>query len=226
MLKQISPLLQVSDLKVSVSFYGEKLGFRTGSTEGGFSIVRRDDCAIFLAQKTKDTDVTNKAARAGDEEWCNYDAHIHCEPGTLDALYREFKAKGVKMPEYYRDGPVARPYGMRDFSVIDPDGYDLVFGESPAGAKDGPEDNEGNDIEAIRKLAPFRTFACECGAMVRVHALTIYAKCQKCRSEYKTRAFGGIGSEIQDVIDAVLEWAGISREEVERRHEAKRAKEP
>jgi predicted lactoylglutathione lyase len=66
MFKHISPLLQVSDLKVSVAFYGEKLGFETGSMEGRFSIVRRDDCSIFLAQKTKDADVTNKAARAND----------------------------------------------------------------------------------------------------------------------------------------------------------------
>jgi hypothetical protein len=31
------------------------------------------------------------------------------------------------MPEGFEAGPVARPYGVRDFSVID--GYDIVFGE-------------------------------------------------------------------------------------------------
>jgi hypothetical protein len=129
MLKQISPLLQVRDLAASVAFYGEKLGFQTGSTEGGFSAIRRDDCVIYLARKTKDTDVTNKAARAVDDGWCNYDLHIHCQPGTLDALYQEFRAKGVPMPDGFADGPVTRSYGIRDFSVIDPDGYDIVFGE-------------------------------------------------------------------------------------------------
>jgi catechol 2,3-dioxygenase-like lactoylglutathione lyase family enzyme len=129
MLKQISPLLQVSDLEASVSFYGEKLGFQTGSTEDGFCMIRRDDCLIFLAQKTKDVDLTNKAARAVDDGWCNYDLHIHCQPGTLDALYEEFRKKEVNMPDCYQNGPVTRSYGVRDFSVIDPDGYDLVFGE-------------------------------------------------------------------------------------------------
>jgi hypothetical protein len=130
MLKQISPLIQVSDLKATVFFYGEKLGFQTGSTEGGFSIVRRDDCTILLAQKTKFVDVTNKAARAApDDDWCNFDFHIHCQPGTLDALYDEFRAKGVRMPDCYKNGPVTRAYGIRDFSVIDPDGYDIAFGE-------------------------------------------------------------------------------------------------
>jgi catechol 2,3-dioxygenase-like lactoylglutathione lyase family enzyme len=123
-------LLQVRDLKASVAFYGQKLGFRTGSLDGGFSVIRRDDCTIFLAQKTKDIDVTNKAARAvPDDGWCNYDVHIYCQTGTLDALYREFKAKGVTMHGSFDNGPVTRSYGVRDFSLSDLDGYDLVFGE-------------------------------------------------------------------------------------------------
>ena len=132
MLKQISPLLQVRDLEASVLFYGQKLGFKTGSMDGGFSAIRRDDCLIYLGQKTKDIDVTNKAARATDDGWCNYDLHIHCQPGTLDALFEEFRTKGVKMPDCFKNGPITRSYGIRDFSVIDPDGYDLVFGEECA----------------------------------------------------------------------------------------------
>jgi hypothetical protein len=129
MLRQISPLLQVRDLAASVAFYGQKLGFQTGSTEGGFAAIRCDDCIIYLAQKTKDADVTNRAARAADDGWCSYDLHIHCEPGTLDALYQEFRDKGIPMPRGFEHGPVIRPYGIRDFSVFDPDGYDIVFGE-------------------------------------------------------------------------------------------------
>lgn len=128
MLKQISPLLQVRDLEASVAFYGQKLGFQTGSIEGGFSVIRRDECIIYLAQKTKDVDVTNKAARAVNDGWCNYDLHIHCQPGTLDGLYAEFRAIGMQMSEEFQNGPVTRPYGIRDFSVTDPDGYELVFG--------------------------------------------------------------------------------------------------
>jgi hypothetical protein len=50
----------------------------------------------------------------------------------LDALYEEFRTKGVKMPDCYKNSPVTRSYRIRDFSVIDPDGYDLVFGEECA----------------------------------------------------------------------------------------------
>jgi catechol 2,3-dioxygenase-like lactoylglutathione lyase family enzyme len=128
-LKQTIPLLQVRDLAASVAFYGDKLGFRTGSMDGGFSAIRRDECVIFLAQKTKDVDVTNKSARAVVDGWCNYDLHIDCQTGTLDALLREFRANGVDIPECFANGPLTRSYGLRDFSVIDPDGYDLVFAE-------------------------------------------------------------------------------------------------
>jgi catechol 2,3-dioxygenase-like lactoylglutathione lyase family enzyme len=129
MLRQISPLLQVRDLAKSVSFYRDALGFRAGLAEGGFAQVKRDDCLIFLAQKTKDVDVTNRAARAVNDGWCNYDFHIHCEAGTLDGLYREFRARAVPMHKSFNEGPVTRSYGLRDFSVIDPDGYDIVFAE-------------------------------------------------------------------------------------------------
>ena len=79
-----------------------------------------------------------------------------------------------------------------------------------------------DDIDAIQKLPAFRTFSCQkCGASIRVHALEIYANCPKCGIQHKTRAFGGIGTEVHDVIDAVLEWAGISREEVKQRHAVK-----
>ena len=123
-------MLQVSDLSASVLFYGEKLGFQTGTMEGGFSIVGRDNCTLHLAQKTKAANVTNKAARANpDDDWCNYDLHFCCQPGTLDALFEEFRSKSVRMADCYKNGPVKRSYGIRDFSVIDPDGYDLVFGE-------------------------------------------------------------------------------------------------
>jgi hypothetical protein len=138
MLKQISPLLQVNDLQTSVSFYGQKLGFRTGSIDGGFSVIRRDDCTIYLAQKTKKADVTNKAARAVDDGWCNYDLHIHCQLGTLDALYAEFRAARCHDAGLLQERPGDTSLRIRDFSVIDPDGYDLVFGEEIEDEKPEP----------------------------------------------------------------------------------------
>jgi ribosomal protein L37AE/L43A len=64
-------------------------------------------------------------------------------------------------------------------------------------------------IEEIESLKHFRNICCpECGHQHRVHILQIGLICSKCKKSMKLRGFASIGSEIQDVIDAVLEWIG------------------
>ena len=67
-----------------------------------------------------------------------------------------------------------------------------------------------NDIiDEIKALPHFRDITCaDCDTSFRVHTLEIHANCPKCGATPKCRAFGGIGTEVQDVIDAVLEWMG------------------
>jgi hypothetical protein len=76
-------------------------------------------------------------------------------------------------------------------------------------------------IDEIHRLEHFHTLACsKCQEPVRYHVLQIYAACPKCNAQHKVRSFGGRGTEIQDVIDAVLEWAGDGEnfEAVMKRH--------
>lgn len=81
------------------------------------------------------------------------------------------------------------------------------------------DEETDDDIDAIRKLPRFRSLACNsCGVPMQVHVLQTYERCRACGTEHKCRSFGGIGTEIQDVIDAALDWAGISPEEIIRRH--------
>lgn len=64
-------------------------------------------------------------------------------------------------------------------------------------------------ISEIEQLPHFDCIKCTgCAAEIRVHVLQIYADCPACGRQTKCRSFGGIGTEIQDVIDAVLAWAG------------------
>jgi predicted RNA-binding Zn-ribbon protein involved in translation (DUF1610 family) len=64
-------------------------------------------------------------------------------------------------------------------------------------------------ISEIELLQHFLTFRCkECPAEIRVHALQIYAVCPQCGLQHKCRSFGAIGTELEDVIDAVLAWSG------------------
>ena len=72
---------------------------------------------------------------------------------------------------------------------------------------------KNTDIDEIRSLPHFNEIVCsECGQNFSHHVLEIFAVCPKCKMEYKVRAFGAIGTEVQDVIDTVLEWAGEGKE--------------
>lgn len=128
-INSVSPLLQVTDLSVSRAFYTQNLGFTEDWYDGeGFAILRRDKCSIFLAQKQVNVDLRNVTARRMRDGYANYDLHFNCDTGTIDALWSEYRVAGVSMPADFNNGPVTRAYGIRDFSITDPDGYDLVFG--------------------------------------------------------------------------------------------------
>jgi catechol 2,3-dioxygenase-like lactoylglutathione lyase family enzyme len=126
-LQSISPLLQVSDMKKSVEFYAGKLGFKEKWRDGdGFVILSRDGCDLYLGQNQTKVDLRNATARTESDGFASYDLHFHCAVGAADALWKEFTKVGVNIPE--KDGPITREYGIRDFTVIDPDGYAIVFG--------------------------------------------------------------------------------------------------
>jgi len=52
---------------------------------------------------------------------------LYLNVDDADALYAEAKANGGKFDQQ----PTTQPYGMRDFTIEDPNGYLLIFG-SPA----------------------------------------------------------------------------------------------
>jgi len=129
-LQKISPLLQVTDLDVSLLFYTQELGFKEFyREEGGFVILGRDECEIFLAQKQTTVDLRNITARHKPDGFANYDVFIFCEKGTVDVLWKTFQEAQVPMHTSYDEGPINRSYGIRDFNIFDPDAYDIVFGE-------------------------------------------------------------------------------------------------
>lgn len=132
-LKSISPLLPVKDLKASLLFYTGKLNFREyrriEEGENKFAIIGRDGTEIFLAQKQAQVDLRNVTARAKPDGFADYDLRIHCEVGTLNALWKKCREANVEMSVGFKDGPVAGDNGTREFSIVDPDGYSLVFCE-------------------------------------------------------------------------------------------------
>jgi uncharacterized glyoxalase superfamily protein PhnB len=105
-------VLHVTDMAAALAYYRDKLGFTvTFSWEEPphYVCLCLGDCAIHL---------NSYVPPAGPSHVC-----IFCK--GIDALYAQLNARGVAVAE-----PVAdRPYGMRDFTVIDPDGHRLVFGQ-------------------------------------------------------------------------------------------------
>ena len=63
-------------------------------------------------------------------------------------------------------------------------------------------------LKEIELLERWQHHKCACGTKFKTCTLKIHCVCPSCGIEEKQRAFGSIGTEAQDVIDAVLKWAG------------------
>lgn len=80
-----------------------------------------------------------------------------------------------------------------------------------------------NVIEEIENLPHYREFTCNhCGYKQKAYILTIQVNCENCHTRMKVRGYASIGSEIEDVVDAVLAWIGQNKEyelAMERKHQ-------
>ncbi|MHA4740404.1 VOC family protein [Dyadobacter sp. MSC1_007] len=120
----ISPFFIVADLRESVDFYVEKLGFKVLYIAEGedpyFAMLGRGQVSVML--KSSGQPLPNHTRY----EWAVWDAHIGvAEP---DALFAEFSAKGVNFNQPLQDNTD----NIRGFSVTDPNGYRLFFGRPNA----------------------------------------------------------------------------------------------
>lgn len=103
--------LSVSDVRAAADFYANRLGFVVAFTEGDpptFAGVNLGRVQIFLSKGTP--------APLG----CS----VYFVVGDADALYEFHHAGGVEVAEPPRD----QPYGLRDYTIRDLDGYYLSFG--------------------------------------------------------------------------------------------------
>jgi len=119
----IFPFFIVSNLKASVSFYVDKLGFEikyTGPDDDPFyAIVGRDDISIMLKAIAVDVKpVPNHTLH----EWAAWDAYIYT--ADPDKLFEEYSAAGVK----FRQPLQNNSDNLRGFEVMDADAYVLFFG--------------------------------------------------------------------------------------------------
>jgi catechol 2,3-dioxygenase-like lactoylglutathione lyase family enzyme len=116
--------LVVSDLRHSVDFYVEKLGFSCQidwSVNPTFAIAQHDGAAIALKLGER-AGAPNRTLTPGIDM---FDAYIWVR--DLPALEAELKDRDAVIAE----GPVERVYGCTEIAVHDPDGFRIVFGFCP-----------------------------------------------------------------------------------------------
>lgn len=110
----ISPFLGTDDLPATLAFYQEKLGFDLAWEWGSpleVAAVCRDQVEITFTCRSD--------ARPGGI------SRIYIGIDAIDAYHAHLLQAGVTI-----DVPIDdRPYGMRDFSVVDPTGNVLTFGQ-------------------------------------------------------------------------------------------------
>jgi len=126
-LTYISPSFIVSNIKDSVSFYVDQLGFEVWyigpENDPFFAIVGRDHISIMLKAIAVDIKPIPNHTR---HEWARLDAYISVvDP---DVLFDEYNSRGVIFHQPLRNDDD----GLRGFEVADADGYVLFFGRPKA----------------------------------------------------------------------------------------------
>jgi catechol 2,3-dioxygenase-like lactoylglutathione lyase family enzyme len=122
-LTYVAPCFIVSDVKTSVAFYIDKLGFevRFIAPDDGpfFAIVGRDQISIMLKAIAPDVKPVPNSTR---HPWARLDAYISA--ADPDTLFEEYRSRGVVFRQGLRDDDD----GLRGFELADTDGYVLFFG--------------------------------------------------------------------------------------------------
>ena len=123
----LSPTIAVRDMKRTLGFYRDSLGFQLGMTfpdpgNPEYADMSKDGMVLmFLPARNCGIDPSEKLGTG---------VNLYMEiDGDIDEYYRELKSKGVNIAIDIKD----EPFGIRDFTVADPDGYLLTFNKRTQG---------------------------------------------------------------------------------------------
>lgn len=115
----LAPILETTDLKESIAFYIEVLGFQCdGIHPNGedpvWASLRRGGANVMLSARNAHSGVENPTMTGS----------LYLYPDNVDAVWEELKDK-TRVAYGIEDFD----YGMREFAVYDHDGYLLQFGQ-------------------------------------------------------------------------------------------------
>ena len=109
-------VLAVKDLAISAEYFIEKLGFERSFTVPGWEFLAFGDFKVMLGECSD----AMWARETGDH---SYFAHALVE--NVDEIYEEFISRGAQIIHPIGD----KPWRLREFSVITPDGHRITFGQ-------------------------------------------------------------------------------------------------
>jgi uncharacterized glyoxalase superfamily protein PhnB len=119
----VSPTLAVRNMKQTIQFYRDFLGFKIGmafpdADNPEYVDLSKDGMVLMF--------IPAKNVGIGAKEKLGIGVNLYMQiNGDIDEYYNELKNKGVKIVVDIKD----EPYGIRDFTVKDINGYKLTFNQ-------------------------------------------------------------------------------------------------
>jgi catechol 2,3-dioxygenase-like lactoylglutathione lyase family enzyme len=110
-LRQALPELPFDNVPAAVTYYCDVLGFRINYRQDDLGVLDRDAITVLLRSRTEQHKGIGSFAVYVDD---------------ADAHYAELSAKGARI----QGSPVSHPWGLRDFSVLDPEGNRITFAQT------------------------------------------------------------------------------------------------
>ena len=110
-------VLAVKDLRIAADYFTDQLGFDRDFTAPGWEFL---SFGIFKVMLGECADALS-AAGTGDHSW-----FAHCLVENVDEVYRELLEREAKILSPISD----KPWGIRDFTIVTPDGHRIVYGQT------------------------------------------------------------------------------------------------
>jgi uncharacterized glyoxalase superfamily protein PhnB len=125
----ISPTLAARNMKKTIEFYKNSLGFKVGLA---FPDINNPEYVDLSKDGMVLMFIPTANLGIGSEEKLGTGVNLYMAiDGDIDEYYQELKKKGVRIAVDIKD----ELYGIRDFTVEDVDGYKLTFNQVSKTAK-------------------------------------------------------------------------------------------
>lgn len=115
MFTALCPKLPMRDKLRTRAYYVDQLGFRIAGDHGNYLIMERDGLQIHFFEYK---DLDPKA---------NY-GQVYIRTNAIDSLYRSLLDNGVRI--HPNGGLQTKPWGQKEFALLDPDHNLLTFGQA------------------------------------------------------------------------------------------------